>query len=117
MTAALPLRVVVAPWSRCAARVQRVQKVLPAFSGWVQRVVVAAFWTRPLGVRVQRVQKVQRVQRVMVAPFGRIIKMAPEAPTLPPWSGLYNYPLNQPGRQSRSRAEPGAPRGTAPAVP
>ncbi len=31
-------------------------------------------------------------------------KMAPQALTLPPWSGLYNYPLNQPGRRNRSRA-------------
>ena len=40
--------------------------------------------------------------------------MAPEAPTPPPWSGLYNSPLNQPGRRSRSRAEPGALRGESP---
>ena len=39
------------------------------------------------GVKVQRVHKVQRVQRVMVAPCGRIIKMALEAPYLANWSG------------------------------
>ena len=33
-------RVVVSQWSRSAARVQKVQKVLPACSGQVQRVVV-----------------------------------------------------------------------------
>lgn len=37
-------------------------------------------------------------------------KMAPQALTLPPWSGLYNSPLNQPGRRSRFRAEPVGPR-------
>jgi hypothetical protein len=30
----------------------------------------------------------------------------PEAASLPPWNGLYIYPLNQPGRRSRFRAEP-----------
>ena len=34
--------------------------------------------------------------------------MAPPAPPLPPRSGLYNSPLNQPGRRSRFRAEPKA---------
>ena len=36
-------RVVVSQWSRSAARVQKVQKVLPACSGRVQRVVVSPY--------------------------------------------------------------------------
>ena len=40
--------------------------------------------------------------------------MAPPAPTLPPRSGLYNSPLNQPGRRSRFRAEPKAAQGRSP---
>ena len=83
-------------------------------------------WWRPWGHCVARVQKVQKVQRVVVAPMGPLrspgsegsegskgcggalrahYKMAPQALTLPPWSGLYNSPLNQSGRRSRSQAE------------
>ncbi len=40
--------------------------------------------------------------------------MAPPAPILPPRSGLYNSPLNQPGRRSRFRAEPKAAQGRSP---
>ena len=40
--------------------------------------------------------------------------MAPPAPPLPPRSGLYNSPLNQPGRRSRFRAEPKAAQGRSP---
>ena len=40
----------------------------------------ASFWTRPLGVRVQKVQKVQRVQRVVVGAFGAIFDKTLKSP-------------------------------------
>ena len=60
---------------REAAQVQKVQRV----------------HGHACGVRVHKVQKVQRVQRVVVAPFGRIIKEAPEAPYLANAVVLYNF--------------------------
>ena len=85
LTAPAGLRVVVSPMGHAfGVRVQKVQRV--------QRVHGHA-----CGVRVQRVQKVQRVQRVMVAAppqfysrRRRLISWRRKAPTLPPWSGLYN---------------------------
>ena len=62
---------------RFAARVQKVQKVLPAFSGRVQR-----GWYRPWGhcvAQVQRVHKVQKVQRVVVAASPQFYSQPPKA--------------------------------------
>ena len=54
----------------------------------------AAFWTRPLGVRVQKVQKVQRVQRVVVGACGASL----DKTLKPPCRAVENRPTGPAAR-------------------
>ena len=52
-------RVVVSQWGRSAARVQKVQKVLPACSGRVQRVVVAPYGAMSFIISLRGIKTIQ----------------------------------------------------------